>query len=194
MYYPQNCSVVFTWRHFPLSCHLVLHLVHIIWVLLRPTLLPFWLAWGVSSYLVLLLPTTGRCTSHHLVLSMHCLPLSHHASESTCVRQHFVVHAHWVVGWSVVCASHKIVLLSPLWKTLITVLTLSLNVNWRLRPNPVFWRCRAWFLRVSTFVLLHHLATYLSGRHIASHQIVVLLYKTEWVRRWSIVVHSILCC
>lgn len=174
--------------------HLVLHLIHVSWVLSLSTLLPFWFAWGVTSYLSVLLTTAGLCTTYHVCLTMHALSLGHHTSETSCVGEHFSVCSHRVSVRSKVLSSNQVFLilaLRMLGKSLITILSLSFDINWRLRSDSIFWWSWAWLLRVSSLILLHHLTTHRAWRNTSSHQIVVLLHETKWVWGWSVMMHSL---
>ena len=177
-----------------LSSHLVLHLIHVSWVWPLSTLLPFRFTWRVPSYLVLLLTTACRCSSNHIVLTMHTLSLGHHTTKASCVREHFVVHSHWVAIGPKVLSAYQVLLafvLSMLRKTLVSILSLPFDIDWRLRSNSIFRWSRAWLLRVCSFILLHHLTIHGAWWNSSSHQIVVLLHEPKWVRRRSVVMHSI---
>ena len=171
-------------------------------------LFPLGFAWGVAPCLLL---HTLIVVAHVVLLSMHTLTLGHHSSKSTSVWKHFVLstytsastHARWYQILLLFLRS-MVLLVLGLMLHVLTILLLTLNINWWLRSDSVLWWSRAWFLGVGPMLLIHHLSII----HVClilstmgdttTHEVVVLLYKTEWIWWWSIVMatmhHVLLVC
>lgn len=158
-------------------------------------LFPFWFTWGITSDLLILssiihiLPLSW--TTDYVIV-MHTLTLSHHTTESSSVREHFVS-----IGSSKVLATDHVFLFVTGGKLLVLPVTwLTFNINRRLRSDSVFGRGWTRFLRVRSTLFSHTLTAdrmiILAIRDSVAHQIVMLLYETKWIWRGPVVMmHTI---
>ena len=161
------------------------------------TLLPFGLAGRKASYL-LLLPraATGWSGSiAHYVVVMQALPLCDHIREATSIRKHLVlVCAADKIVWNKILflVSTSLLKLGTLVRICVPItcliLSLTLDIYWRLRPYSIFGRGGARLLGV-TPLFRHHLlweSMLLVLLHIATEQIVMLLGKAKWIWRRAV--------
>ena len=129
----NSLSIVFIYFSLLMACsNRVLHLAII-------ALFPFWFTWGITSDLLILssiihiLPLSW--TTDYVIV-MHTLTLSHHTTESSSVREHFVP-----IGSSKVLATDHVFLFVTSGELLVLPVTwLTFNVNRRLRSDSVFGR------------------------------------------------------
>ena len=169
--------------YFSMLAHLVLYTT------LR--LLPFGLWWRKTSNLLTLI---SSLIVHHIILD--ALTLSYHAAKASCIGQHLVLirPSYKIVGCQFFLLALMVILIM-IWSSLI--ITLPFHVNWRLRPNSIFGRGRAWFGRASS-CLRNHLSLTITILLVfvdaTLDEIVVLLSQTERVRWWPINVVRIVLC
>lgn len=162
-------------------------------------LFPFRFTRGIPSDLLVL------CSIIHILLPlswttdyvivMHTLSLSHHTTESSSVREHFVS-----IGSSKVLATNHCVFIFVTSSKLLVLLSITLltfNINGRLRSDSVFGWSWTRFLWVWSTLFSHTLTAdrmiILAIRDSIAHQIVMLLHETKWIWRGPVVMmHTII--
>jgi len=118
----NSFSIVFIYFSLLVACsNRVLHLAVI-------ALFPFWFTWGITSDLLILrsiihILALSRTTDY--VIVMHALPLCHHTTESSSVREHLVS----ITSSEVLAANHVFIFVTSSKLLVLPITWLTLNVN-----------------------------------------------------------------
>lgn len=133
-------------------------ILHSTWAL---SLFPFGLARWKSPYLLLLTRSSTRCSCcvTHYVIVMQTSSLSDHICKATSIGKHLVLirAPDKIVGDQTLLFVAGL-LISSVWSTVTSIsliLSLTLDINWRLRSYSILSRCRTWFLGVTSLFRNH---------------------------------------